>query len=336
VSTFDSEIASDVAMATPPATDGAGAQAALDTSRHRRRLGAEAIDGARLHVTVNTPAARSPVVATPVPDEAAAAEAASPGGSASTIALASSTAAIGTSKGAGTSIAGATKPAVDTTATASAVSAHDSPVPATPMTQDQGSAALAPANASPGAATAMGAGDGGGLAAAPLASGNSGQLPTAEPLPVPGRPAVVSQVPLQDVSVQITRAAKAGLDRIEIELRPDTLGRIDVRLDLGRDGRVNALILADNRETLGLLAADARGLSQVLQDAGLKADAGSLQFSLRGEHGSGGHGPGNQGSAPWAPPRTTGSEATPERGAQYGDGPAAGRPRARGRVDVIA
>jgi len=88
-----------------------------------------------------------------------------------------------------------------------------------------------------------------------------------------------------EIGVQITRAAKSGIDRISIDLKPETLGRIEVRLDLGQDGRVSALILADSKDTLEMLRADARALQQNLQDAGLKTDGQSLQFDLRGEHG---------------------------------------------------
>lgn len=87
------------------------------------------------------------------------------------------------------------------------------------------------------------------------------------------------------VAVHVSRAARNGTDRIEISLDPESLGRVEVRLEVGRDGRVSALILADNREALDLLKAEARALQQTLQDAGLKADANSLSFDMRGEHG---------------------------------------------------
>ncbi|MCP5365748.1 MAG: flagellar hook-length control protein FliK [Hyphomicrobiales bacterium] len=103
------------------------------------------------------------------------------------------------------------------------------------------------------------------------------QASTMAPTPVRAEP--------QEIGVQITRAAKSGIDRISIDLKPESLGRIEVRLELGHDGRVSALILADSKDTLEMLRADSRALQQNLQDAGLKMDGQSLQFDLRSNHG---------------------------------------------------
>jgi len=42
-------------------------------------------------------------------------------------------------------------------------------------------------------------------------------------------------------------------------------------------------VTADNPSTLNLLLKDVRGLERALQEAGLRADSGSLQFGLRGD-----------------------------------------------------
>ena len=83
--------------------------------------------------------------------------------------------------------------------------------------------------------------------------------------------------------MQITRALTAGVDKIQIQLRPESLGRIEVRLELTSDGRVATVVTADNRDTLDLLQRDAKSLEQALLDAGLQADLGSMDFNLRGE-----------------------------------------------------
>lgn len=87
------------------------------------------------------------------------------------------------------------------------------------------------------------------------------------------------------VAVHITRAAQSGTNRIEISLDPESLGHVEVKLEVGRDGRVSALVLTENREALDALKAETRALQQALQDAGLKADADSLSFQMQGEHG---------------------------------------------------
>jgi flagellar hook-length control protein FliK len=85
------------------------------------------------------------------------------------------------------------------------------------------------------------------------------------------------------VAVHVAKAVSEGNDRITIKLSPADLGRIDVRLDIGTDGRIQAVFAADKPGTVEMLQRDARELERALQDAGLRADSGSLSFNLRGE-----------------------------------------------------
>ncbi len=102
-------------------------------------------------------------------------------------------------------------------------------------------------------------------------------------------PTASKQPAAEQVSVQITKAIKVGADRISIQLRPASMGRIDVQMEMGADGRVSAVITADNKETLDLLQRDQRSLERALQDSGMQTDSGSLSFNLRGQndHGAG-------------------------------------------------
>jgi hypothetical protein len=84
------------------------------------------------------------------------------------------------------------------------------------------------------------------------------------------------------VAAQMAQAAADGSDRINIRLSPVELGRIDVKLDFGPDGRIQAVFAAERPQTMELLQRDARDLERALQDAGLRADSGSLSFNLRG------------------------------------------------------
>jgi flagellar hook-length control protein FliK len=81
--------------------------------------------------------------------------------------------------------------------------------------------------------------------------------------------------------VEISARARTGAQRFEIRLDPPELGRIDVRLDVHRDGRVTSHLIVDKVETLDLLRRDALDLERALQQAGLKTSDQSLQFSLR-------------------------------------------------------
>ncbi len=123
-----------------------------------------------------------------------------------------------------------------------------------------------------------------GAAEATQRSGSqAASTPVSTPLSTMAKAALAHPPVAEQISVQISKAVKAGVDRIDIQLRPKELGRIDVRLELTGDGRVSATVTVDNRETLELLKTDARGLEKALDDAGLKADSNTLNFNLRGQ-----------------------------------------------------
>ena len=133
------------------------------------------------------------------------------------------------------------------------------------------------------------------------------------------------RTPVSQLAEPLVRAARAGVQRVEIALEPAALGRVDVRLDFAGDGRMNALIVADSRQALDALRADAQTLTQALADAGI--DAGGLNFGLRKREpgsdsgsfastfgrsgGSGGSGPGDDG--PPAAARVSGPYPSPAR-----------------------
>jgi flagellar hook-length control protein FliK len=128
---------------------------------------------------------------------------------------------------------------------------------------------------------------------APVASAALGSRPATEAVAM-AHPRVVVHPATTQVAVAVARAVEDGVDRISIKLQPPELGRIDVRLDLGTDGRVQAVILAERPATLEILQRDARDLERALNNAGLDAGNGGLSFGLRSNNGNGqggGHGP---------------------------------------------
>jgi flagellar hook-length control protein FliK len=118
----------------------------------------------------------------------------------------------------------------------------------------------------------------------------------AMPDPSALRPIVASDIPAlrgmrgtihpatAQVAVHVAKAANEGVERITIKLSPPELGRIDVKLDVGVDGRIQAVFAAERAATVDILQRDVRELERALQSAGLNTDAGSLSFSLR-DHG---------------------------------------------------
>jgi hypothetical protein len=95
---------------------------------------------------------------------------------------------------------------------------------------------------------------------------------------VPGQP-VPAAAPA--IAVHIAQAAQAGHKRFEIRLDPPELGRIEVRLDVARDGHASTHLVVERAETLDLLQRDARHLERALQNAGLTTGDGGLTFSLK-------------------------------------------------------
>lgn len=107
-------------------------------------------------------------------------------------------------------------------------------------------------------------------------------------------------VPVALLGVEIASHAQAGRRRFDIRLDPPELGQIDVRLDVDRDGTVVSRLIAERAETLDLLRREALQLERALQDAGLKTNSQSMQFSLR-DHGGDRHGARDDGPAPRSP-----------------------------------
>ncbi|MDD4615957.1 MAG: flagellar hook-length control protein FliK [Alphaproteobacteria bacterium] len=90
-----------------------------------------------------------------------------------------------------------------------------------------------------------------------------------------GLPSAVDQVVLQ-----MNRNVKNGHSQMSMQLHPSDLGKITVKLEFSEGDKVQGTVVADNPKTLEMLQKDSRSLERALQDAGLRAESGSLQFSL--------------------------------------------------------
>jgi flagellar hook-length control protein FliK len=87
---------------------------------------------------------------------------------------------------------------------------------------------------------------------------------------------------LHEVLVSEARAVNPdGAREFTIRLSPESLGKIEVKLDVKADGYVTAIVQAEQPATYDLLRQNARGLDQSLNSAGLKTDQNSLAFAWR-------------------------------------------------------
>lgn len=84
----------------------------------------------------------------------------------------------------------------------------------------------------------------------------------------------------EQVQVAITTMKKEDITSITMQLEPADLGRVEIKMDT-IDGRTHLSFVVDKAETLDALSRDARSLERQLQESGIRADAGSMQFNLR-------------------------------------------------------
>ncbi|WP_445193728.1 flagellar hook-length control protein FliK [Sphingomonas sp. Tas61C01] len=85
-----------------------------------------------------------------------------------------------------------------------------------------------------------------------------------------------------EMGVIIARhAATGGGETITVRLDPKDMGRIDVTLSFDDDGRLRAVVAADNPAALDLLRRDSADLNRALTDAGVRSDPQSLRFDTR-------------------------------------------------------
>jgi flagellar hook-length control protein FliK len=117
------------------------------------------------------------------------------------------------------------------------------------------------------------------------------QLSTAAPTAASDKFSVTqatgAAVPVSGLAVEIAATVQSGKTHFEVRLDPADLGRIDVRIDVDRNGQVTSHLTVEKPETLSMLKQDAPQLQQALNDAGLKSGSGGLQFSLRDQSQSG-------------------------------------------------
>ena len=106
--------------------------------------------------------------------------------------------------------------------------------------------------------------------------------PTAE-LKSPAEDALkgMSKEVIEQVKVNITKSAVKGVDKIDISLKPEDLGHIEIKMQLSKDGKLQAHIISSRMETMEILQKDMQSLQKAFADAGFYMDENSLSFSFQ-------------------------------------------------------
>lgn len=95
-------------------------------------------------------------------------------------------------------------------------------------------------------------------------------------------------LPVENRSENIAHQVVKVLNNIEtktqsltIQLEPESLGKIDIKMDISPKGETKVLILAEKLETYALLSKSSDQIQAILTDKGLNQDSTSLNFGLR-------------------------------------------------------
>lgn len=109
---------------------------------------------------------------------------------------------------------------------------------------------------------------------------------TARTMPTP---AALQAAPAATVQVynRIIERADGRAQRFEIRLDPAELGRVDVRIEIGADRKVHAVLAAHDSAALSDLMRGQRALERALADAGIDLADNGVRFELARDNGSG-------------------------------------------------
>lgn len=94
----------------------------------------------------------------------------------------------------------------------------------------------------------------------------------------------MSKEVIEQIKVNITKSAVKGVDTIDIQLKPEDLGKLQIKMHIAKDGKVQAEIITSRAETADMLQKDASSLSKAFNDAGYDTDAKSFTFSYQNEN----------------------------------------------------
>ncbi len=102
-------------------------------------------------------------------------------------------------------------------------------------------------------------------------------------------PAALQAAPGATIQVynRIIERADGRAQRFEIRLDPAELGRVDVRIEIGADRKVHAVLAAHDSAALSDLMRGQRALERALADAGIDLADNGVRFELARDNGSG-------------------------------------------------
>ena len=95
----------------------------------------------------------------------------------------------------------------------------------------------------------------------------------------------VAAVVISTTSYADAPAPTTSAQRYEVRLDPAELGRVDVRIEVGADKKVHAILAAHDSAALTDLMRGQRSLERALNDAGFDLAEGGIRFELSSDQG---------------------------------------------------
>lgn len=86
---------------------------------------------------------------------------------------------------------------------------------------------------------------------------------------------------VEQIKVNITKSAVKGVDTINVQLKPEELGHIEIKMQIAKDGKLQAHIISSRAETMDMLQKEMPALEKAFNDAGFETDGNSFSFSFR-------------------------------------------------------
>jgi Flagellar hook-length control protein FliK. len=130
-------------------------------------------------------------------------------------------------------------------------------------------------------------------------NGDKGQMPLAPADAQPNGPALTmtrgASIPaqglytqhpsaMQQVAFSIKTGLAEGKDRLTVQLKPESLGKVEVKIEVAPDGRTSVVVATERAETYDLFRQDARHLMNQLEEAGLDVNNGDISYNMLDQH----------------------------------------------------
>ncbi|NCP62314.1 MAG: flagellar hook-length control protein FliK [Alphaproteobacteria bacterium] len=84
----------------------------------------------------------------------------------------------------------------------------------------------------------------------------------------------------EQVAFSIKNNAPKGKSEISLQLRPDSLGRLNIKIDINKEGQTFVVVTAERTETRDLLQRDSQQLMELLEQSDLEINDENMSYSL--------------------------------------------------------